>query len=150
VSAPARRARDALTAHLRSVRRAANLTGTPWRTSSGRAGASPKISKIESGRQMLTEDEIRAWAKVTGSDVDALLALHHRAQHEFETFRDAYPAEGGSAAHQATYAAAEQAATTLCRSSCTPCYRHRNTLASSSTCRAVPSTTAQPRTKLTA
>jgi Domain of unknown function (DUF5753) len=53
------------------------------------------------------------WAKVTGSDVDALLALHHRAQHEFETFRDAYPAEGGSAAHQATYAAAEQAATTL-------------------------------------
>jgi Domain of unknown function (DUF5753) len=113
VSAPARRARDALTAHLRSVRRAANLTGTPWRTSSGRAGASPKISKIESGRQMLTEDEIRAWAKVTGSDVDALLALHHRAQHEFETFRDAYPAEGGSAAHQATYAAAEQAATTL-------------------------------------
>lgn len=53
------------------------------------------------------------WAKVTGSDVDALLALHHRAQHEFETFRDAYPAEGGSAARQATYAAAEQAATTL-------------------------------------
>ena len=50
---------------------------------------------------------------MTVSDVDALLALHHRAQHEFETFRDAYPAEGGLAAHQATYAAAEQAATTL-------------------------------------
>jgi hypothetical protein len=62
---------------------------------------------------MLTEDEVRAWARVTGADVNALLTLHHRAQHEFETFRDAYPAEGGAAAHQATYAAAEQAATTL-------------------------------------
>jgi hypothetical protein len=62
---------------------------------------------------MLTEDEVRAWARVTGADVNALLALHHRAQHEFETFRDAYPAEGGAAAHQATYAAAEQSATIL-------------------------------------
>ena len=113
MSAPARRARDALTAHLRSVRRAANLTGSAMANQLGPGWGQPKISKIESGRQMLTEDEIRAWATVTGSDVNALLALHHRAQHEFETFRDAFPAEGGAAAHQATYAAAEQAAATL-------------------------------------
>ena len=111
--APARRARDALTAHLRSVRRAANLTGSAMADQLGPGWAQPKISKIESGRQMLTEDEIRAWAEVTGSDVNTLLSLHHRAQHEFETFRDAYPAEGGAAGHQAAYAAAEQAATTL-------------------------------------
>jgi hypothetical protein len=66
-----------------------------WRTSSGRAGASPRSPKIESGRQMLTEDEVRAWAEVTRSDVNALLALHHRAQHEFETFRDAYLSTAG-------------------------------------------------------
>ena len=113
MSAPARRARDALTAHLRSVRRAANLTGSAMAEQLGPGWGQPKISKIESGRQMLTEDEVRAWAEVTGSDVAALLAMHHRAQHEFETFREAYPAEGGAAGHQAAYAAAEQAATTL-------------------------------------
>jgi transcriptional regulator with XRE-family HTH domain len=113
VPAPARRARDALTTHLRSVRRAANLTGSAMADRLGPGWGQPKISKIESGRQMLTEAEVRAWAKVTGSDVETLLALHHRAQHEFETFREAYPAEGGAAAHQATYAAAEQAATVL-------------------------------------
>jgi Domain of unknown function (DUF5753)/Helix-turn-helix domain len=113
VPAPARRARDALTAHLRSVRRAASLTGSAMANQLGPGWGQPKISKIESGRQMLTEDEVRAWAKVTRSDVNALLALHHRAQHEFETFRDAYPAEGGAAAHQAAYAAAEQSATVL-------------------------------------
>jgi hypothetical protein len=73
----------------------------------------PKVSKIESGRQLPTEDDIRAWAKVTATDPDELLALLTRAQHEFQTFREAYPAEGGAAEHQAAYAAAEQAATTL-------------------------------------
>ena len=113
MSAPARRARDALAAHLRSVRRAANLTGSAMATQLGPGWGQPKISKIESGRQMLTEDEIRDWAEVTGSDVNALLALHQRAKKEFETFRDAYPAEGGAPAHQAAYAAAEQATSTL-------------------------------------
>jgi len=82
-------------------------------TALGPGWGQPKISKVESGRQMLTEDEVRDWAEVTGSDVDVLLALHERARKEFETFRDSYPAEGGAAAHQAAYGVAEQAATTL-------------------------------------
>jgi transcriptional regulator with XRE-family HTH domain len=73
----------------------------------------PKISKIESGRQLPSEEDIRAWARATGADPDELLALLDRAAHEYRTFREAYPAEGGAAEHQAAYAAAEQAAKRL-------------------------------------
>jgi hypothetical protein len=73
----------------------------------------PKISKIESGKQMPTEDDILDWARATGTDADELLALLDNAAHEYRTFRDAYPAAGGPAAHQASYADAEQAAITI-------------------------------------
>lgn len=79
----------------------------------GAGWGQPKVSKIESGRQLPTEDDVRAWAKVTGLDPRELLALLDRALHEFRTFRDTYPAEGDAAQHQASYAAAEQAATKL-------------------------------------
>jgi hypothetical protein len=83
----------------------ADNLGTGW--------GQPKISKIESGRQLPTEDDVLAWAKVTSVDPRELLALLDRAMHEFHAFREAYPNEGDAAVHQASYAAAEQAATTL-------------------------------------
>lgn len=83
----------------------ANRLGPGW--------GQPKVSKIESGRQMATEDDIHAWAEATASDVEELLALHRRATHEFAAFREAYPSAGDAAQHQAAYAAAEQAATKL-------------------------------------
>jgi len=82
-------------------------------TQLGEGWGQPKVSKIESGRQLPTEADVRAWAQATSADVDELLALHSRAVHEYHTFREAYPAEGGAAGHQASYAAAEQAATKL-------------------------------------
>lgn len=73
----------------------------------------PKISKIESGKQLPSDDDIRAWAAATRTNPDDLLALLNRAAHEFRTFREAYPAEGGADAHQQAYASAEQAARVL-------------------------------------
>jgi len=113
MAAPTRRARTDLTERLCAVRSAANLTGVSMADKLGAGWGQPKISKIESGRQLPTEEDVRAWAKVTGVDPRELLALLGRAMHEFHTFREAYPDEGGAAAHQASYAAAEQTATTL-------------------------------------
>lgn len=77
----------------------------------GPGWAQPKISKIESGRQMPTEEEVRAWASLTAADVEDLLTLYKRATHEFETFRTAFA--GDPAAHQASYGVAERAVSTL-------------------------------------
>jgi transcriptional regulator with XRE-family HTH domain len=113
MAAPTHRARTALTERLRAVRRAANLTGVAMADTLGTGWGQPKISKIESGHQLPTEDDVRAWAKATGVDPHELLALLDRAMHEFQTFREAYPNEGDAGTHRASYAAAEQAATTL-------------------------------------
>lgn len=113
MAAPARRARDALSTHLRQARRDANLTGVAMAAQLGPGWAQPRVSKIESGRQLPTEDDLTAWAKVTGTDAAQLFALYRRALHEFEVFRDAYPAYGDAAGHQARYAAAERAAKLL-------------------------------------
>jgi len=111
--APAHRARDALTAHLRKVRRDANLTGVAMATELGPGWAQPRVSKIESGRQLPTEDDLIAWARVTGAEHGELLALYRRALHEYETFRHAYTTQGDAAGHQAGYAFAEHAARLL-------------------------------------
>lgn len=111
MAASTRRARDLLTARLRQARRDAKLTGALMANQLGPGWAQPKVSKIESGRQLPTVDDVHAWASATGASVDELLALHDRARHEFETFRSAYDED--PATHQAAYGAAEQAATTL-------------------------------------
>ena len=113
MAAPTRRARAALIERLREVRRTAGLTGVAMAQQLGAGWGQPKISKIESGKQLPTDDDIRAWAAATGTDPAELLDLLDRAAHEFRTFRDAYPAEGGADAHQQAYAAAEQAASML-------------------------------------
>ncbi|MGL5824633.1 MAG: helix-turn-helix domain-containing protein [Nocardioides sp.] len=113
MAVPTQRARSALTERLRSVRRAAGLTGAAMAGRLGPGWGQPKVSKIESGRQLPTEDDVRSWAKVTDTDPDELFALLDRAMHEFHAFREVYPAEGGAGEHQAAYAAAEQAATKL-------------------------------------
>jgi transcriptional regulator with XRE-family HTH domain len=107
---PIRRAQSALTDRLRSARRDAGLTGAEMAQRLGAGWGQPKISKIESGRQMPISDDLLAWAEATSIDGAELLALLDRATHEFRAFREAYPAEGGPSQHQAAYAAAEQAA----------------------------------------
>ncbi len=105
---PIRRAQNALTDRLRSARRDAGLTGSALAQRLGAGWGQPKVSKIESGRQMPTADDLREWAAATGVDQAELLALFERARHEFRAFRESYPEEGGAARHQATYAMAEQ------------------------------------------
>jgi transcriptional regulator with XRE-family HTH domain len=113
VVAPTRRARAALSKRLREVRRAANLTGIQLAEQLGTGWGQPKISKIESGRQLPNAEDIRAWAAVTGADIDELVGLLNRASHEFRVFREVLPAVGGIQELQAALAAAEQASTTL-------------------------------------
>lgn len=62
---------DTLGTALQKARKAANLTGEElaercgFRTKSGNL-AKDKISKIESGKQLITADEVDAWANATG------------------------------------------------------------------------------------
>src|SRR5262245_59430628 len=85
VAAPTRRARVALMEMLRQVRRDADLTGTALAQQLGAGWGQPKVSKIESGRQLPSADDVEAWAEATGANAETLLALHARALHEYET-----------------------------------------------------------------
>ncbi len=109
---PNRRAREALTEALRDARRAAGLTGAGLADDLGSGWSQPKVSKIESGRQSVSEAEVRAWAAAVGADREMLLALRARADQEHAAFRDAHPT-GGGAEHQDAYAATEVATKVL-------------------------------------
>ena len=109
---PNRRAREALTDALRDARRAAGLTGAGLADALGPGWSQPKVSKIESGRQSVSEAEVRAWAAAVGADKEMLLALRARADLEHAAFRDAHQT-GGAEQHQEAYAATEGAAKVL-------------------------------------
>lgn len=111
--APTRHARTALSERLRQVRRAANLTGADLARALGAGWGQPKVSKIESGKQLPTEDEVSAWAAETAADVGELLALLKRAQHEHISFQDTFEQPGGPAQFQEALGEADQAATTI-------------------------------------
>src|SRR5439155_13154410 len=62
-------------------RRAAGLTGT--RLAHDHGWTQSKVSKIETGRQMPTDEDVVAWARTCKADhpsTEALLALLHEAQ----------------------------------------------------------------------
>lgn len=113
MAAPTRHARSALADALRNARRNAGLTGKALATEIGAGWGQPKVSKIESGRQMPTADDVVAWATATGAPSETMLGLLRRAQHEYETFRDAFRTDGGAVGHQETHFAAEQSASTI-------------------------------------
>jgi hypothetical protein len=98
---------------LRQARRDAEVTGEALAQRLGPGWAQPKISKIESGRQFPTAADVRVWATATKADLAKLLALHERALHEYEAFRDSYDSGGGPDRHQDSYGAAERAATLI-------------------------------------
>lgn len=69
-------ARTALGSRLRELRAAAGLTGQQLAEALGWPPS--KVSKLENGRQTPSDDDIRGWTRVTGSDqTDALLASLH-------------------------------------------------------------------------
>lgn len=62
-----------LARHLRDLRRAARMTGTHLARDLG--WPQSKVSKIETGRQMPTEDDILAWARTCHADDSTAQAL---------------------------------------------------------------------------
>lgn len=113
MTAPNRR-RARLAARLRAVRKAAFGSGSEL---AGHLGWSqPRVSKMETGAQMPTEDDIRAWvaATVDSSQVEAeLLELLAAARMEYATHRDAARQGGGFAGMQSQVAAREARATLI-------------------------------------
>jgi len=113
MAAPTQRARTAFTEALRAARRSAGLTGAGLAERLGAGWGQPKVSKIESGRQLPTEPETRAWAEATQANANNLVDLLSRAQHEYEAFRNSYKTDGGPDGHQDAYGETESAASLI-------------------------------------
>jgi transcriptional regulator with XRE-family HTH domain len=103
-----------LGARLRELRQRAGLTGVQF---GERAGMSQsKVSKIETAKQLPTDDDIRQWAEAIESGsapAGELLALLERARAEYATWKEHYRAAGGAAAKQADSLALEAQATRI-------------------------------------
>ncbi len=82
-----RAARIELGARLRDLRRAAGLTGRQLAASL--SWTQPKVSKIETGRQTPSDDDVRSWCRATGNEraTEALLADLHTLQTRYREWR---------------------------------------------------------------
>lgn len=108
------RERSRLAGRLRELREAAGLTGTALAQRLG--WIQPKISKIETGAQFPSVDDVRVWAGEVGADaalVDELVGMLGRARAEYTTWREAFRASNGADTRQADIAALEAQASTL-------------------------------------
>lgn len=97
---PSNRALGGLAARLRAVREEADLSGAELAERLGTGWRQPKVSKIETGRQLPTSEEIRAWAAATGVEVEPLQALRMKASAEYTAYRDRIADTGSSVARQ--------------------------------------------------
>ena len=101
-----------LAARLRALRTAAFPSGNQFARHIG--WAQSKVSKLETGAQRPSEDDVREWVRATdhGADVEAeVLAMAAAARFEYSTVRDDVRRGGGIAAAQAQIAGLESAAT---------------------------------------
>lgn len=74
----------------------------------------PKVSKLETARQLPSEEDITAWAAATDSAaVDELTALRSAALREYVAWRTVTRRRRGLAAHQTGVAALEEASTRI-------------------------------------
>jgi transcriptional regulator with XRE-family HTH domain len=89
-----------LAERLKNLRQAAGLTG---RELARRLGTGqPKISKIESGKQNPSEDDVRRWAEATGhpEQIDSLLTYHVESQVHYQRWKDRFRARGQAGIQQ--------------------------------------------------
>ena len=86
------------------------MTGKELTAKLGRGWGQPKVSKLETGRQLPSEEDVLAWADVTGANPDELGALLGRARREYSTYKAIFAEDGSAAALQDAVAAAEYAA----------------------------------------
>jgi transcriptional regulator with XRE-family HTH domain len=80
---------------MRAAREAAGLTGADLANRLGTGWRQPKVSKIETGRQLITVEELYAWAAVTDADPAPLLALREKAAAEYASHQERQAAAGG-------------------------------------------------------
>jgi transcriptional regulator with XRE-family HTH domain len=92
---PLNRALGALGQRLRAAREESGLTGADLANQLGSGWRQPKVSKIETGRQLITIEELQAWAGVTGADPVPLLALREKAAAEYASHQERQAAAGG-------------------------------------------------------
>lgn len=89
-----RRAR--LAARLRAVRTASSPSGSDFARRLG--WQQSRVSKLETGSQLPSEDDIRAWVAAAGADADTevdLLDMLSAARVEYVAWRDTFRRSGG-------------------------------------------------------
>jgi hypothetical protein len=85
-------------------------TGAQFAERLGKGWRQPRISKIETGKQLPTRADIEAWAGATNADPTELLDLLDRARFEYSTFRERITDLAGVDRLQDAIGAAETAA----------------------------------------
>jgi transcriptional regulator with XRE-family HTH domain len=113
LATPTQRARQALTERLRQLRRSTGTTGGQFAARLGDGWGQPKVSKIETGKQLPSAADVEAWAAATGAEAAELLELLDRARIEYASFRERYTELAGADRLQDAIAAAEISATRI-------------------------------------
>jgi transcriptional regulator with XRE-family HTH domain len=110
LATPNRNARQALAERLRQTRRATGATGAHFAARLGAGWGQPKVSKLETGKQLPTAADITAWAEATRTDPAELRELLEHARIEYASFRERIQDRAGVDRLQDDIGAAEAAA----------------------------------------
>jgi transcriptional regulator with XRE-family HTH domain len=108
------RERRRLSERLRLLRQEAGISGNQFAKRLG--WPQSKVSKIETAKQLPTEEDIRHWVNMIGAPdevVGELLLLLRRARVEYATWKENYLAAGGAAGKQADILALESRMTRI-------------------------------------
>jgi transcriptional regulator with XRE-family HTH domain len=95
------------------LRLATGATGAQFAERLGEGWRQPRVSKIETGKQLPTAADIKAWAAATSTNSAELLDLLDRARIEYSTFRERIADLAGVDRLQDAIGAAETAATRI-------------------------------------
>ena len=106
-------ARERLALRLQQARRRAGLSGTELAERLGSGWDQPRVSKVERGKRLPSEESIRDWAAATGTSPEQLLDLRRRARAEYASLRDRYATAGGPEHLQDRLAAIEANSTRI-------------------------------------
>lgn len=112
MTAPRNPHRTRLAARLRALRAATGSSGNQFAHQLG--WPQPRVSKLETGRQLPTDDDLRAWLAATGAgqtQATELAELLSAARIEYATWRGVQRTAGGLAGRHAERASWETATT---------------------------------------
>ena len=112
MTAPRNPHRARLAARLRALRAAAGLSGNRFAQQLG--WPQPRVSKLETGKQIPTDDDLNAWLTATGAgkaQATELAELLSAARIEYATWRGVQRTAGGLAGRHAERATWEAATT---------------------------------------